>query len=122
MSNQIDLYYLVCLQISVCTINGRALNRACVEVQGEIALRFAVNLQISCASLQLFFFPAFRGYILLVRRLSGIILLQILFLEKEENHSTMCVSVYRARASEGRKKRELNFRVEIIFVYFGHAH
>lgn len=121
MSNQIDLYYLVCPQRSVCTINGHALNRARVEVQGEIALRFAVNLQISCASLQLFFFSCLQR-IYPVRSLSGIILLQILFLEKEENHSTMCMSVYRVKASEGRKKRELNFRVEIIFVYFDHAH
>lgn len=100
MSNQIGLYYLVCLQRSVCTINGRALNRTRVDVQGGIALRFAVNLQISCASFQ-FFFPHLQR-IYPVRSLSGIVLLQILFLEKEENHSTTCVCVQ----GEGKQREE----------------
>lgn len=62
MSNPIGLHFLVCLQRSVGTINGLASNRTQAE---GIALRFAVNLKISCASLQLFFFLFFvlRGYI-----------------------------------------------------------
>lgn len=73
MSNPIGLHFLVCLQRSVGTINGLASNRTQAE---GIALRFAVNLKISCASLQLFFFSFLcpqRVYP--VRSLSGIVLL-----------------------------------------------
>lgn len=71
MSNQIGLHCLVCLQRSVGTINGLASNRTQAE---GIALRFAVNLKISCASLQLFFFLCPQR-LYPVRSLSGIVLL-----------------------------------------------